>query len=177
MNRSDKVAAVAELNERWKPVKNAILVGFSGLAVEQANDLRRQIRTAESSYLVVQNRLAIRAAAGTPLEALIAGFAGPTAVAFNDNEPVGMAKVLADFSKENPALTLKAGVIDSHVVIDAEGLTALAKLPGLPELRAQMLRAIQGPATQLARLLATPATQLARVLQARQDKLAENDEK
>lgn len=174
MNRSDKAAAIVALNKAWKPVTNAILVDFSGLSVLQVNDLRRKVRAASSSYIVVKNRMARRAIEGTALAGLASYFEGPSGVAFNDNEPVTLAKALADFAKDHPALTLKVGVIDGKDVIGPEDLAALAKLPTLPELQAQLLSVIQAPATRLVRLLATPGTQLAQVIKARQEKIAES---
>ena len=53
--------------------------------------------------------------------------------------------------------------------MDADAVKQLASLPGLPELRAQLLCLIQTPATTLVRLLATPGTQMARVLEARRE--------
>ena len=49
---------------------------------------------------------------------------------------------------------------------------ALAKMPGLPELRAKLLGLFNQPATMLARTIAAPSTQLARVIGARQEQLA-----
>ena len=63
-----------------------------------------------------------------------------------------------------------AGVIDAKSVLDASGVKELALLPGLQELRAQLLSLIQTPATSLVRLLGTPGKQLAQVLEARREK-------
>jgi len=79
--------------------------------------------------------------------------------------------VLVDFAKDNPALSVKAGIVASSQLLDAEGVKALSTMPGLPELRARLLGLLQAPATQLVRLLGTPASQLARVVKAHQDKL------
>ncbi len=57
-------------------------------------------------------------------------------------------------------------------VIDAKGIQALAKMPGLPELRARLAGIIAQPATKLARIIGTPGQQLAQVLNARKDQLA-----
>ena len=54
--------------------------------------------------------------------------------------------------------------------IDAKGVQALAKLPGLPELRAKILGVINMPAGKLVRTIAEPANALARVLKAKADK-------
>ena len=174
MNREEKATEVAYLQEQFKSASNAFLVGFSGLSVEQADTLRRKVRETSSSFRVVKNRLAKRALSGSPMESLADGFTTSTAVAYNDNDPVVLAKALADFAKDNPALVVRSGIIDGKDVLDAEGFEKLSKLPSMPEMRAQLLSLISTPATQLVRLLGTPGTELARVLDARQSKLAED---
>ncbi len=84
---------------------------------------------------------------------------------------MALAKVLVDFAKDHPALSVKAGVVSGSQVLDAAGVKALSTMPGLPELRARLLGLLQAPATQLVRLLGTPGTQLARVMKAHQEKL------
>jgi large subunit ribosomal protein L10 len=174
VNREEKTTEVAYLQEQFKTANNAFLVGFSGLTVEQADTLRRKVRESSSSFRVVKNRLAKRALDGSPLESLAGGFATSTAVAYNDNDPVVLAKVLADFAKDNPALVVRSGIIGGKDVLDAAGVEQLSKLPSMPEMRAQLLSLISTPATQLVRLLGTPSTELARVLDARRSKLAED---
>jgi large subunit ribosomal protein L10 len=83
------------------------------------------------------------------------------------DDPVGLAKAIAGFIKENPQVELKAGLIDAKQQVTAEEISALSKMPGLQELRAQLLALIQTPATMLVRLVGTPGTQLARVIDAR----------
>jgi large subunit ribosomal protein L10 len=77
--------------------------------------------------------------------------------------------VLSEFAKENPQVELRAGVVDAAELLDTAGVKTLASLPGLPELRAQLLALIQTPATTLVRLLSTPGSQLARVIDARRE--------
>ena len=87
---------------------------------------------------MIKNRLAKRAAEGTPSSRWSEQFSGPCALA-TPRGPGRLAKALADFSKENPQLELLAGVIDAKTLLDAAGVKQLASLPGLPELRAQLL--------------------------------------
>src|SRR6266508_6514273 len=101
MERAQKTAAVAELQSELTKSKNAILFGFAGLKVPEVTELRRQVRGTRSRYVVVKNTLALRAARGTPLEALSSHFVGATAVAFNEDNPVALAKVLTAFAKTN----------------------------------------------------------------------------
>jgi large subunit ribosomal protein L10 len=173
VKRSDKTAEIDYLQGQFQAARHAFLVGFSGLSVGQVSDLRRKVRETGSSYRVVKNRLALRAAKDTPLDLLSGEFRTSTAVAYNDNDPVALAKVLSDFAKDHPALVVRAGVIEGKEVLDGAAVESLAKLPGLPELRAQLLALVQTPATQLVRLLGTPATQVARALDERGKKLSE----
>lgn len=171
MNRSEKVSAIGEMNQAFLKAPHVVLTRFSGLTANQANDLRRRLERAGGRYLVLKNRLAKLAAAGTSVERLMEHFTGPCALAAHETDPVLLAKTLAEFNKENPQLELLAGIVDAREVIDARAVKYLASLPGLSEVRAQLLAMLQTPAATLVRLLATPAGQLARALDARREKL------
>jgi len=56
--------------------------------------------------------------------------------------------------------------------VSANDVKALAKMPGLPELRAKLLGMLNQPAGKLVRTIAAPGSQLARVLKAREESLA-----
>lgn len=174
MNRGEKVTEVEYLQGQFKGAQNAFLVDFTGLTVLQVNELRRKVRATSSSYRVVKNRLARHALPGTPLAALQDEFRDATAVAYNDNDPVALAKVLAEFAKDHPALTVRAGLMEGKDILDKEGAAALATLPGMQELRGQLANLLATPATQLVRLLSTPGSRLARVIDARGSKISES---
>src|SRR3990172_11077282 len=171
MNRTEKQEMIDELHKELKQSPRAVLVDFTGLSAPAVTEFRRKVRAAGSRYRVVKNSLALRAAKGTPLEKLSPSFDGVTGIAYTGEDPVALAKVLMDFARENPALSVKAGGAAGGQVLPAAGVKALSATPALPELRARLLGLLQAPATQLVRLLATPGNQLARVLRAQQDKL------
>ena len=68
--------------------------------------------------------------------------------------------------KDLESIKIRSGVVQGKK-IDAKGVMALAKLPGLKELRAQILGIINQPATKLVRTIKEPGSALARVLQAK----------
>lgn len=166
MIRADKIQLVKTLNEAFQSTPHVILASFSGLSVNQEGELRRRVRAAGGSYAVIKNRLARRAAAGTAVEKLADQLSGPCALATHATDPVVLAKVLSEFAKDNPQVELRAGVVDAAELLDTAGVKTLASLPGLPELRAQLLALVLTPATMLVRLLSTPGSQLARVINA-----------
>lgn len=169
MKRTQKVELVERMSEAFRATPHVVLATFSGLSVNQASELRSKVRAAGGRYQVIKNRLAKRAAQGTPLEPLARRFAGPCGLALHREDPVVLAKTLSEFAKNNPQLTLVGAIVDARSVVDEAGVKDLASLPGLPEMRAQLLALIQTPATTLVRLLGTPGTQLARVLDARRE--------
>ncbi len=175
MNRAEKAENVEQIRETLQRFPHVILTSFRGLTVNQANELRRKVGDSGGRYRVVKNRLAKRAAVGTPAEPLSAAFDGPCALATHESDPISLARALIEFAKDNPQLELLAGIIDAKELIDAAGVRKLAKMPGMTELRAQLLALIQAPASSLVRLLATPGGQLARVMNARRKCLGEAD--
>jgi large subunit ribosomal protein L10 len=116
---------------------------------------------------VVKNRLARRAAEGSPISQLDRWFRGPTALVYHPHDAVAMAKQLVDFAKDHPSLEVRAGLLDRSQVVAGEQAQAVASLPTLDQARAILLAMIMAPATQLARLIAAPGAQLARAVDAR----------
>jgi large subunit ribosomal protein L10 len=169
--KSEKEAVIKELNDKFARAKVAIVTEFTKLDVETDTKLRKKLRDSKVEYRVLKNTLARRAAKGTAFEALAEDFVGPVSVAFGYDDVVVPAKVLSDFVKDMEFVRIKSGVVEGKRV-DAKGIQALAKLPGLPELRAKLLGMFNQPAGKLVRTIAAPANQLARVLQARQEALA-----
>ncbi len=169
MNRTEKNAAVEEMAGLLRQSPNVFLADYRGLSAQKSSDLRRRIRATGGRFRVVKNRLARRAGVGTPAEAISASLVGPCGLATHSSDPIALAKVLAEFSKDNPQLRLVAGVVDGHEVLDGDGIKVLATLPGLPETRARLLALVQTPATMLVRLLQTPGSQIARAIDARRE--------
>ena len=102
MNRVEKQQTVDSLGEQFRSISSAFLIDYRGLKVVDATELRRKIRDINGSYVVVKNKLALRAAKDSKLEQLEPYFQGPTAVAFHHKDVVGLAKLLTDISKSNP---------------------------------------------------------------------------
>jgi large subunit ribosomal protein L10 len=78
---------------------------------------------------------------------------------------VAVAKTAVDFAKVNDKFVILGGALGKQT-LSADGVKALAELPSLETLRAQLLGMIQTPATRIAGILQVPGSQLARVLSA-----------
>src|SRR5438128_12052346 len=61
MNRTEKEQLVSELKEKIEGAKALYYTDFTGLNVKRMTDLRRRLRKADVSYVVIKNTLALRA--------------------------------------------------------------------------------------------------------------------
>jgi large subunit ribosomal protein L10 len=171
--KSEKVELIKELNDKFSRAQTAIVAEFRKVDVATVTDLRKKFRVANIEYKVLKNTLAKLAAKGTSLEAVSDDFVGPIAVALSyGDDVVAPAKILSDFLKDRENIKVKSAVIQGKKT-DAAGVQALAKLPGIQELRARIAGVINQPATLLVRTLQAPSSQVARVLAARQEQLGQ----
>jgi large subunit ribosomal protein L10 len=161
MDRSQKAESVASLNAVFNEVGVVIIARNLGLTVAQSTALRGKIRDAGASYKVAKNRLAKLAIKDTDYAGIGDLFTGPTAIA-TSVDPVAAAKAVVDFAKTNDKLEIVGGSMGS-LVLNAEGVKALAALPSLDQLRGTIIGLVQAPATKLAQLVTAPAAKLARV--------------
>jgi len=142
MNKGEKAAVVERLTGRLSQAPTVYLTDFTGLTVPQVTEFRRRLRAIGVEYLVVKNRLAQRALG--PVAELEPFLEGPTGVVFADADPIGAAKVLAEFTKEFTRPAVKAGFMDGRAIAAAQ-VGRLATLPSREQLLAQAGGALQSP--------------------------------
>ena len=171
MLKSEKEIIIKELNGKFSRATTAILAEFNKVDVATITNLRRKFRAAKVEYKVLKNTLAKRAAKGTSLEVISDDFKGPVALAISYDDVVAPAKILSEFIKDLETIKVRSAVVQGKK-IDAKGVAALAKMPGLPELRAKIAGLLMQPASKLVRTLAAPSASLVRVLKAREGALA-----
>ena len=162
MARAEKVAAVAELTERFQSSSGAVLAEYRGLTVAQLAELRRSLGE-QATFSVVKNTLtkiaATEAGIATELDGLLSG---PSAIAFVKGDVVEAAKGLRDFAKANPALVIKGGVIDGKSMSPAE-IERLADLESREVLLAMLAGAMKASMANAAATMAALPTQMARL--------------
>ena len=161
MDRSQKADAVAALNATFNEVGVVVVTRNLGMTVAQSTALRVKMREAGASFKVSKNSLAKLAIANTDYAAIGDMLTGPVALG-SSVDPVAAAKVVVDFAKTNDKLEVVGGAMGS-VLLNADGIKALASMPSLDQLRGTLVGLIQAPATKIAQLTTAPAAKLARV--------------
>ncbi len=153
-----KAQQVSEVAEQFKNATSVVVVDYLGITVEQATNLRTELRNAGVQFAVVKNSILSRAAKEAGLEGMDDIFKGPSAVAFSNDDVVAPAKILADFAKKVEALEIKAGVIEGKVSSKKE-IEALAKLPNREGLLSMLLSVLQAPVRNTALVFKAVADQ------------------
>jgi len=148
---------VSELSEKFHGVDTCFFVDFTGLTGRKAADLRHQLRSAcgeDAALTVVKTSLARRALAQAadgqaPAGGPVNGFLeGPTAIAYGADDPVLLARTLADWAKKEASIRFKGGLLVGRPLA-AEAVAALAQIPPKPILMGQVVGTIAAPLTSL----------------------------
>jgi large subunit ribosomal protein L10 len=164
VDRTEKRAFVQALQAVFADTSFVLVSRNDGLTVADATNLRRRMRDAGATYKVAKNRLASLALDGTRFQGVQPLLKGPTALAWS-RDPVAVAKTAVEYARTNDKFVILGGALGTQT-LDLNGVKALAELPSLETLRAQLLGLIQTPATRIAGVLQAPGSQLARVFSA-----------
>lgn len=173
MDRTEKRAFVEQLSGVFAETSFVLVGQNKGMTVLAVSDLRRRMKAAGATYKVAKNRLALLALDGTRFGGISPLLKGPTALAWS-KDPVAVAKTAVEFAKTNDKFVILGGALGAQT-LNPDGVKALAELPSLDTLRAQLVGLIQTPASRIASVLQAPGGQLARVLKAYADKDAEKE--
>ncbi len=170
MKRTDKEGFVEEFRERLKESPAFFLTDFSGLDVKSMTVLRNELKNNGGEYLVVKNRLLIRALEGTSVPDLSEWLTGPTGVVLGHSGPVDAAKTVADFAKaHDDRPVFKVGVLENDV-LDESQIQRLAKLPSKEQLLAMIAGALEAPMAALAGALEAKLQEMVGLMKALQEK-------
>ena len=170
MANAEKVAAVAELTDRFKDSSGAVLTEYRGLTVAQLAELRRSLGD-NATFAVIKNTLTKIAVTQAGLSDQLASMlVGPSAIAFVDGDVVEAAKGLRDFARSNPLLVIKGGVLDGKAITPAE-IISLADLEPRDVLLAKLAGAMKASLAGAAATFNALPVQMAQLAEALRAKL------
>jgi large subunit ribosomal protein L10 len=167
LNRQEKAIVIEEVAAQVATAQSIVVAEYRGMDVASVTVLRKTAREAGVYLRVLKNTLARRALTDTPFEGLSEQLTGPLIYAVSA-DPVGAAKLLSAFGKENEKLIVKAGALPNSV-LDPQGVKALATMPSREELLSKLLGTMQAPVAQFVRTLNEVPTKFVRGLAAVRD--------
>ena len=151
LNLEEKKAIVAEVSAQVANAQAIIIAEYRGIEVGQMTQLRAKTRESGIYFRVIKNSLVRRAVADTPYAQLANHMVGPLVYGIS-TDPVAVAKILHEFSKDNEKFVIKVGAMGQHVMSRDE-ITALAALPSREELLAKLLGTMQAPIAKFVQTL------------------------
>ncbi len=155
VNREKKVKQVQDLAKVFEQNSTLYLIDYKKISVPKSMELRTQLRENNCSLKVIKNRLALRALTDElPLE-LKQHFQGPTAIAFTDENPIILARLLKDFIEQNKVLKVKAGLVEGEFLSEGQ-FPEIANLTSRDDLLAKLGYLIVYPLTQLLKTWQAP---------------------
>ena len=169
ISKQRKDELVTQYTDWTRRSQALFLTEYRGLTMKQIDELRAKIRESGGEFHIVKNTLSKVAFESAGLSVPEKFLQGSTAIVFAFKDAPAMAKVVNEYVRTSDFVKVKGGYLEKQP-INAEGVKALAELPPLPVMRAQLLGTIMAPASKLVRTLAEPARQLAAVLKAYAEK-------
>ncbi|MDY0230904.1 MAG: 50S ribosomal protein L10 [Candidatus Saccharicenans sp.] len=168
MKKEAKFKIVKELEEALEKNHTWYLVDYKKMPVWKMVELRKLLKKNGYKLRVVKNRLALRAI-GQRFPELKPYFQSRTALAFTDNDPIALARLLKDFSNQGEVLEIKAGVVEGHYLAP-EMFADIVRLNSKKDLIARIGYLISYPLNQFLRTLQTPMVNMGRLLTGLKDK-------
>jgi large subunit ribosomal protein L10 len=151
--RAEKQFLLDELKEKISKSNGFIITQYEKMSAGKTREFRDSLAEVEGDLEVVKKRVFIKAAEaeGVLLDPEL--FAGHIGILFTRGEGTSLAKSVFKFHEANKDnLTILGGRLDGET-LTAPDVIAVAKLPGINELRAQFLGLLEAPQQQTVSVL------------------------
>jgi len=155
LTRPKKNEVIKEVSDLLSNSKMTVVATYQGTPVKAMQQLRRNGRENGTQLKVVKNRLVIKAIQGTEhlKDVDTSTLNGMLLYAFNNEDEVAPAQVLANFAKTQPTLEFVGAFSAEGKFLTAEEVTALATLPSREELIAQVVATLLSPVNDITNAL------------------------
>jgi large subunit ribosomal protein L10 len=146
--RQEKQLLLDDLSDKISASKGFIIAEYKGFSAAQARGFRNHMQEFGAEFEVVRKRVFVKAAEASGIEFNADKLQGHIGIIFANQDATETVKQTVKYSESNNNVIVPlAGHIEGAVCSQAD-IQALAKLPGLNELRAQLLGLLQAPMSQ-----------------------------
>jgi large subunit ribosomal protein L10 len=151
--RAEKQFLLDELKEKITRSNGFIITQYDSMSAGKTREFRNSVAEVEGDLEVVKKRVFIKAAEAEGVILDPALFNGHIGILFANGEGTLLAKSVLKFQEQNKDnLTILGGRLDGETLA-ATDVIAVAKLPGIDELRAQLLGLLEAPQQQTVSVL------------------------
>lgn len=151
--RPRKETLISEWTEKVEKSKGMVFTDYKGMTNPQLENLKKEVKKLNGEFVITKNRLMIRSLESKNVsDEDKALFQNPTATLFIYDDIVEPIKALSKTIKETTLPSIKFGILEGKT-ISADDIVKLSKLPGLPQLQAQLVGTLNSPIAGLHRAL------------------------
>jgi len=165
ISRKRKEELVALYGDLLHKSRAVFLAEYGGMSVKTMEDLRIEVDKVDGVFHVTKNTLLRHILEEAEVDLPDDFLTGQIAAGFAMAEAPALAKTLVDFASKQESMSIKGGFLGTRF-LTADDIEALAKLPSLEQLRAQILGLINTPAQNIANVVAGGVRQVVNVLDA-----------
>jgi len=142
-----KREVVGEVSQLLTESKMTVIAKYQGISVDSMQVLRKSGRESRTTLKVIKNRLFIKAlqSLDTHKNVDTKNLKGMLIYAFNTEDEVLPAKVLAEFAKSHPSIEFIGAISAEGEVLDADQVKSLSSLPSRNELISQVVSTLMSP--------------------------------
>ena len=147
LTKDKKHEVVAEVAKALGSSKMTVVAKYQGTTVKAMQQLRRDAKGNGTSVQVVKNRLVKKALENVDSlnDVDTSQLNGQLLYAFNMEDEVAPAQVLAAFAKTNPSIEFVGAITAEGKFITSDEVKALATLPSRENLIAQVIATLTSP--------------------------------
>lgn len=147
LTKEKKHALVDEISSLLAGSKMTVVASYKGTPVKAMQELRRNGRENGTKLRVIKNRLVIKAMQSNESfqDSDTSALNGMLLYAFNPEDEVAPAQVLANFAKTQPTLEFVGAISADGKFLTGEEVKSLASLPGKHQLIAGIINTLNSP--------------------------------
>lgn len=147
LTKAKKDEVVAEVSKLLTDSKLTVVAAYQGTPVKAMQTLRHTGQDNGTTLKVIKNRLVIKAIQTTDSvkAADTSALTGMLLYAFNSQDEVAPAQVLANFAKTQPTIEFVGAITADGKFMSAEEVKALATLPSKNQLIAGIINTLNSP--------------------------------
>jgi large subunit ribosomal protein L10 len=155
LTKAKKDEVVRDVSEMLSTSKMTVVAKYQGTTVKALQQLRRDARENGTKVKVVKNRLVVQALKSVDAlkDVETTDLQGMLLYAFNNEDEVAPAQILAQFAKANPSIEFVGAISSEGKLLSADEVKALASLPSKNELIAQVVATLLSPVHEVTNAL------------------------
>jgi large subunit ribosomal protein L10 len=169
LTKQKKQEIVTEVQELLDSSKMTVITKYQGTSVKSLQQLRQQGQENGTTLKVIKNRLVKKAieANDTLKEVDTTQLSGMLLYAFNMQDEVAPAQVLAKFAKTEPSIEFVGAISAEGKFLTADEVKSLSVLPGKEQLIAGIASTLQSPTRGVIGSLSSQITNIISGLEAK----------